>query len=79
MHRWFLVDNVNVEVKCVDLDSSALVGAVWATRAVWSVSTQLGQEVSKTFQYRTKTGDFCCDSRFKDEKTPIDRELLKDY
>ena len=36
MHRWFLVcciiDNVNVKVKCVDLDRAALVWAVWATR-----------------------------------------------
>ena len=40
MHRWFLVcciiGNVNVEVKCVDLDRAALVHvwAVWATREV---------------------------------------------
>ena len=38
MHRWFLVcciiGNVNVKVKCVDLDRAALVWAVWATREV---------------------------------------------
>ena len=44
MHRWFLVcciiDNVNVKVRCVDLDRAALVWAVLATTEVWSVSIQ---------------------------------------
>ena len=69
MHHWFLVcciiDNINVEVKCGDLDRTALVGTVWDTRAVWSVSTQLDYSALKM---KNPISLYL-----------IDRELLKDY
>ena len=53
--------NVNVEAKSVDPDQTALLGAFWATLAVWSVSTQFDQEASKPFQQRIKADNFCSD------------------